>query len=164
MKIFDVPVNNNVLTIYVAKIKILMTTPMLFIVHSVLWRWLLVSTCTKLDTRAAYWLFVESTRYRVLVVPISYIAYSCTMKTEGLIREDHGEHGTDRSSESSHGSRDNTEKVFRRLALVSRAVVVMVLAVSAASTAGLAFKIIAKDEKEDFSTSVGFSSYFACGR
>lgn len=84
------------------------------------------------------------------------------MQIEGLeaIREDHhGENsvGSKGDDGRSHGT-DSAEKVFRRLALVSRAVVVVVLAVSAATTARLAFKILAKDEVDDFSTSV--SSYF----
>ena len=79
-----------------------------------------------------------------------------TMEIEGLdvIGEDNRESGTESESESPHGPGDIAEKVFRRLALVSRAVVVLVLAVSAATTAGLAFNILSDNEEEDFSAAV----------
>ena len=77
-----------------------------------------------------------------------------TMEIEGLdvIGEDNRESGTE--SESPHGPGDIAEIVFRRLALVSRAVVVLVLAVSAATTAGLAFNILSDNEEDDFSAAV----------
>lgn len=79
------------------------------------------------------------------------------MMIEGLevIREDNND---GERSQAATEKQNESEKVFRRLVLVSRTIVVLVLLVSAATIAFSANKLLSKDESDDFSDAVSSSS------